>query len=65
VIRDRLGQREIGSALDVHLERSTRAATHLEATASFDVHRVPTDGRSVAEIASGIVRLTGWITGDR
>ncbi len=60
VIRERLGQREIGSTLDIHLERSARAACYLDATASDTVHRVPTDGRSVAEIAAEIVRLTGW-----
>lgn len=62
VIRERLGQREIGSTLAIHLERSARAASHLEATASEPVHRVPTDGRSVKEIAAEIVRLTGWVT---
>lgn len=63
VIEDRLGQREIGSALAIHLERSARAASYLEATVSDAVHRVPTDGRSVAEIAAEIVKLTGWLAG--
>jgi predicted kinase len=63
VIEGRLGQREIGSALEVHLERSARAARHLEAMAGDSVHRVATDGRPVAEIAAEIVRLTGWTAG--
>ena len=62
-IRDRLGQREIGSTLAIHLERSARAAHHLEATASDDVHRVTTDGRSIAGIAAEIVKLAGWLEG--
>jgi Cdc6-like AAA superfamily ATPase len=61
--RERLGLREIGSTLDVHLERSARAARHLEATASGAVHRVATDDRPVGEIAAEIVRLTGWAEG--
>lgn len=60
VIGERLGQREIGSMLDIHLDRSSRAARHLEATAGDSVHRVATDGRSVPEIAADIVRLAGW-----
>jgi hypothetical protein len=58
----RLGRREIGSALDIHLERSAMAARHLEVSAGDAVHRVATDGRSVAAIAAEIVRLTEWVT---
>jgi 2-phosphoglycerate kinase len=58
-IRDRLGQREIGSTLDLHLERSARAARHL-AAAGEHVHRIVTDNRPVEAIAAEIVRLTGW-----
>jgi hypothetical protein len=59
-ILGRLGQREIGSALGAHLERSATAARHLEETAGDAVHRVPTDDRTVADIAAEIVGLTGW-----
>jgi hypothetical protein len=45
-----------GSTLDIHLERSARAARHREAFASDGLHRVKTDGRSVAEIAAEIAR---------
>lgn len=60
IARVRLTQREIGSALDVHLERSANASIHLTSTAPGWVHRVPTDGRSVREIAEEIVELSGW-----
>ena len=58
---ERLGRREIGSTLDVHLERSVAASIHLETEAPGWVHRVATDDRSVRELAESIVRLTGWI----
>ncbi|RRR98768.1 hypothetical protein EIW28_17545 [Glycomyces terrestris] len=56
----RLRGREIGSALDAHLERSARMAGHLDEHAPDWVHRVPTDGRTAAEVADAVVRLTGW-----
>lgn len=59
-IADRLGRREIGSALDTHLARSTAAASHLDAAAPGWVHRVATDGLQIEEIAARIVALTGW-----
>ncbi len=60
-IRGRLGLREIGSTLEVHLERSATASTLLETAAPAWVHRIPTEGCSVAGIAGEIVRLTGWM----
>ncbi|HYH13481.1 MAG TPA: adenylyl-sulfate kinase [Thermomicrobiales bacterium] len=60
---ERLRTREIGSTLDVHIERSAAAAGFLEDAAPDWVHRVPTDGRSVTEIAASILRLTGWLDG--
>lgn len=60
-IHERLGRREIGSTLEIHLERSASASRHLDATAGDAVHRVATDGRSVAEIATAIVALTGRV----
>lgn len=58
---ERLRAREIGSTLDFHIERSVAAASMLETTAPSWVHRVPTDGRSVPEIAASIIELTGWL----
>jgi hypothetical protein len=57
--RERLTRREIGGALDVHLERSTAAARELDGLPPR-VLRVPTDARSVADIAAEVVRLIGW-----
>lgn len=59
--RARLSRREIGSALDSHVERSNHAAHNLEMRATDAVHRISTDGRTVADIASEIIGLTGWL----
>lgn len=56
----RLASREIGTALDWHVMRSDRAAVELEVAAPEWVVRVPTDGRSVPDIAREVVALTGW-----
>ncbi len=58
--RRRLARREIGTALEQHVERSDRAARELEELSPEWVRRVPTDGRPVAEIAAEIIELTGW-----
>jgi hypothetical protein len=58
--RQRLARREIGTALQRHVERSDRAARELERDCPDWVHRVATDGRSVADLAAGIIELTGW-----
>jgi hypothetical protein len=59
--RERLAGREIGSELEAHVERSGRAARRLEAEAPASVHRIATDGRTVVDIARGVVALTGWL----
>ena len=59
--RQRLAGREIGTALQQHVERSDRAARELEQVSPEWVHRVATDGRRVAEIAAEIIALTGWV----
>lgn len=56
----RLAGREIGSGLAEAIGRSAAAAPRLEAGASDAVHRVATDGRTVAEIAAEVVGLSGW-----
>lgn len=58
--RERLARREIGTALRRHVERSDAAARSLEASVPASVHRIPTDGRSVADIATQILALTAW-----
>ncbi|GGU38193.1 AAA family ATPase [Lentzea flava] len=60
VANRRLSVRETGSQYEAHVARSTAAAQHLETTAPQWVVRVPTDGRTVAEVASEVVALTGW-----
>lgn len=60
VAADRLGGREIGSELEAHLERSANAVAYLDTHAPAWVHRVPTEGRSVASIAAEIVDVAGW-----
>jgi hypothetical protein len=60
--RNRLGGREIGSALALQVERSNRAAVELDELAPPWVHRVPTDGRGVTEVALEVLGLTGWLS---
>lgn len=58
----RLTGREIGSALERHLQRSAVMAAHLESEAGAEVARVPTDGRRVADVATTVLRTCGWLT---
>jgi ABC-type iron transport system FetAB ATPase subunit len=55
-----LAEREIGSGFAESVARSAAAAPRLEAEAADAVHRVATDGRTVAEIAAEVVALSGW-----
>ncbi|WP_345800987.1 adenylyl-sulfate kinase [Microbacterium sp. AZCO] len=57
----RLSQREIGSALDEHIGRSSLAARRLDA-ANEAVVRIATDDRTVAEIAHEILVNAGWLS---
>ncbi|MET0424739.1 MAG: adenylyl-sulfate kinase [Actinoplanes sp.] len=58
--RVRLSQREIGSTLQRHVDRSDAAARELDELSPSWVHRVATDGRPVTDIAAEIIGLTGW-----
>lgn len=58
--RARLSQRETGSELAIHIERSTLMARQLESESPAWVHRVSTDNRSLQAIASEIIGLTNW-----
>jgi deoxyadenosine/deoxycytidine kinase len=60
-VRQRLARREIGSALDWHVERSRLMARRLDRRAPAWVHRVATGDRAVADIAAEILTLTGWL----
>ena len=61
--RQRLARREIGTALQRHIERSDIAARELDDATPSWVHRVATDARPVADIAGEIIELTGWSAG--
>jgi hypothetical protein len=61
-IDDRLGARERGSELEVHLARSAAAARRLDDLVGDNVHLFGTDDRSIADIARAVVDLTGWAT---
>ncbi|WP_228484482.1 hypothetical protein [Microbacterium cremeum] len=56
----RLGQREIGTALAEHIDRSNLAARRL-AAADGSVSIVATDNRSVTEVAGEVLRMTRWL----
>ncbi|MEU8608284.1 hypothetical protein AB0C29_09815 [Actinoplanes sp. NPDC048791] len=58
--RQRLARREIGTALQRHVERSDIAARELAELSPEWVHRIATDGRPVADLATEIIELTGW-----
>ncbi|WP_211261415.1 hypothetical protein [Pseudonocardia acaciae] len=58
--RHRLSGREIGSALEWHVERSNLVARELDEVTPEWVHRVATDGRGVTDIAREVIGLTTW-----
>lgn len=60
--RGRLGEREIGSALDQHIASSAEMAAVLEDGTPDWVHRVATDNRAVSTIAAEVIELTGWLS---
>jgi hypothetical protein len=59
--RQRLSQREIGTALRWHVRRSALMARRLDQGAPDWVHRVATDGRATADIAAEVISLAGWL----
>lgn len=59
-VRGRLAQREIGSQLSAHIERSLRMARQLDEQAPAGTVRIPTDGRSVQDIAAHVLRTAAW-----
>lgn len=59
-VRGRLAQRETGSQLSAHIERSLRAARELDQQAPAGTVRIPTDGRSVEDIAARVIRAVAW-----
>jgi hypothetical protein len=59
-VRERLARREIGSQLTPHIERSLAMARLLADEAPPHTVRIPTDDRTVEEIAHEVVRAAGW-----
>ncbi|WP_052850215.1 hypothetical protein [Streptomyces avicenniae] len=59
-VRARLAGREIGSQLDAHLASSLRKARHLDERAPAGTVRIPTDGRTVQDIALDVLRAAAW-----
>ncbi|MGW2014244.1 hypothetical protein [Streptomyces sp. NPDC001927] len=60
---ERLRGRELGSELEHELRTSTRKARLLDTESPEDTLRVPTDARSVPEIATEVATATGWLRG--
>ncbi|WP_313541809.1 nucleotide-binding protein [Leifsonia aquatica] len=56
---ERLAQREIGTALAEHIERSNLAAVRLDVESS--AFRIATDDRTVTEVAGDVLAAAGWI----
>lgn len=56
----RLRLREVGSALDLHLQRSRDRAHELDAGSPASVHRISTDSKSVTRIAREILDILTW-----
>lgn len=59
-VRARLGGREIGGGLAVHLERSAARAAELAEGAGVSVVRIATDGRDSTAIAADVIAAAGW-----
>ncbi|WSQ11028.1 hypothetical protein OG604_26630 [Streptomyces sp. NBC_01231] len=59
-VRERLARREIGSQLTAHIERSLRAAAELDEKAPAGTVRIPTDGRSIEDIAVRVIQAAAW-----
>ncbi|MGW3955541.1 hypothetical protein ACWEKM_32515 [Streptomyces sp. NPDC004752] len=58
--RERLVRRELGSELHQELENSARKARLLDEQAAAETVRLPTDGRTVTDIAHEVLTSTGW-----
>ena len=64
VVADRLGRRAGGAAALDEIRHSAETARHLDHAVADDVVRVETDGRTPADIAQDLGRLTGWLALD-
>ncbi len=53
-------QREIGSTLEQHLASSAAMEARLRTGVAASAHWVPTDGRTVSDIAASVIALVNW-----
>jgi hypothetical protein len=58
----RLGSRELGRGLRRHLSSSADMTAILADSIDDSTHRVPTDDRTVAQIAADVVACSGWLS---
>jgi broad-specificity NMP kinase len=58
----RLERREVGSGAEEQLQRTLRQARRMAAESGDGLLRVPTDGRTPAELADTVLRETGWLS---
>ena len=56
----RLTERERGSDLERHVESGRRMSVRLAEESPAWVRRVPTDGRTVSEVAGDVIAGSGW-----
>jgi hypothetical protein len=59
---DRLRAREVGSGFDQEMEASDKATRYIEAHDEPGLPIVPTDRRSVHEVAADVLDATNWLT---
>jgi hypothetical protein len=59
-VAQRLARRETGDRVDLHIDRSLRAAMLLQQRASESVVVISTDGRAVEDVALEVLDATGW-----
>lgn len=59
-VAQRLARRETGDRVDLHIDRSLRAAMLLQQRASESVVVISTDGRAVEDVALEVLDATAW-----
>jgi broad-specificity NMP kinase len=59
-LTERLERRETGSGMEEQLQRTLRQARRMATESGEGSLRVPTDGKTPAELADTVLRETGW-----
>lgn len=59
-VAQRLARRETGAQVDLHIDRSLRAAMLLQQRSPVGTVVIATDGRPVEDIARDVLVATGW-----